>query len=82
MSVCMWLCKTILYVVKSAKIYELPGGFALLDPLPGLCSGPTGTLDPSPIFAYTSKMVPLHPGNIPFQPFIQLDTTGPANIPF
>ena len=34
------------------KTLELPGGFAPLDPLPGLCPGPTGGLkqppDPSP----------------------------------
>ena len=34
------------------KTLELPGGFALLAPLPGLCPGPTGGLkrppDPSP----------------------------------
>ena len=44
------------------KTLELPGGFAPLDPLPGLCPGPTGGLKrpqtPRPIILHPPFLIP------------------------
>ena len=60
--------RTVFYYLNFAKLLELPGGFAPLDPLPGLCPGPTGGLkrppDPSPICVPILHFVPSYaPGN-------------------